>query len=145
MHHLVTVALIGYSYATGFTKVGVVIMFLHDVCDPWLEGAKLSKYGKLPDAITNGVFVVFMLVWFAMRVFYYPLWVIRSVLWECYPAVLGRPEVTQFPHWHLFSAMLILLWLLHLYWSVTIVSIAVTALTGGATEDPREAEGRKKR
>jgi sphingoid base N-palmitoyltransferase len=138
LHHWVTVALIGYSYATGLTKVGVVIMFLHDVTDPLLEAAKLTKYARSPEFVTNGVFVLFLLGWFATRVFYYPLWVIRSVLWECWDAVLGRPEVTQFPHWHLFSALLICLWVLHLFWTTTIVKIAVTALTQGSAEDPRE-------
>lgn len=37
LHHFVTVALIAYSYALGFTKIGVIIMFLHDVCDSPLE------------------------------------------------------------------------------------------------------------
>jgi hypothetical protein len=137
MHHIITVILIGYSYALGFTKVGVVIMFLHDVCDPLLELAKLTKYAKF-ESLTNSFFVLFMLTWIVMRIVYYPLWVIRSVLFECYDAVLGKPDVTEFPHWQLFSGMLITLWVLHLIWTYTIVKIAVSALTKGAANDPRE-------
>ena len=42
-HHVATVGLIGYSFCLGFTKFGVVIMFLHDICDPFLEFAKMTR------------------------------------------------------------------------------------------------------
>ena len=42
-HHVATVALIGYSFCLGFTKCGVVVMFLHDICDPFLEFAKMTR------------------------------------------------------------------------------------------------------
>lgn len=137
LHHIVTVALIGYSYALGFTKVGVLIMFLHDVCDSPLEMAKLAKYaGK--EALTNGLFVMFTIIWIAMRVIYFPVWVIWSVCFDASYAVMGPNARTAFPHWELFAGMLLTLWVLHLYWTYVILQIAAAAVVQGSANDTRE-------
>ena len=138
-HHVVTVALIAYSYVLGFTKVGVVILFLHDICDPWLELAKLFRYGGVEWA-ANALFVVFTVTWIAMRDVYYPLWVIRSVLYDAYDMVVGAAGATRqsFPHWETLSAMLIFLWVLHVFWTYVILKIAVQAVRQGSVDDTRE-------
>ncbi len=42
-HHVATLALLVYSYWVNFTRVGVMIMLVHDVSDIFLEGAKLAR------------------------------------------------------------------------------------------------------
>lgn len=137
LHHVVTVLLIAYGYGIGFTKAGLLIMALHDVCDPWLELAKMTKYSGMENT-TNVLFVIFTAVWIAMRVVYYPAWVIRSILFDAYDAVVAGKAAPEFPHWELFSGMLITLWVLHLFWTYVILKIAAEAVSSGSTEDTRE-------
>jgi hypothetical protein len=136
-HHIVTVILIGYSYALGFTKVGVVIMFLHDICDSPLEMAKLAKYANR-EALTNAFFVFFTVLWIAMRVVYFPVWVIWSVIFIAKESVIGQDGVCWFPHWELFSGLLVFLWVLHVFWTYVILKIAVQAVSSGSADDTRE-------
>lgn len=137
LHHLVTVTLIGYSYALGFTKVGVLIMFLHDICDSPLEMAKLAKYAG-QETLTNILFVLFTIIWLSMRVIYFPVWVIWSVYWDSFTSVVGDTGHTKFPHWELFTGMLTTLWVLHLYWTYVILQIAAAAVMQGSASDTRE-------
>lgn len=136
-HHLVTVALIGYSFALGFTRAGVVIMFLHDISDPFLELAKMARYSKT-EFFSTVWFVLFTLSWIAMRVVYFPVWVIWSVMFETWGTIVGDKIPPRFPHWELFVGMLVVLWALHVFWTYTILKIAIGALTGGTVDDPRE-------
>jgi hypothetical protein len=43
IHHIVTVFLMSYSYYVNFTRIGIMVMLLHDVSDIFLEVAKLTK------------------------------------------------------------------------------------------------------
>lgn len=44
LHHACTSLLILLSFALNFMRVGLAIMFLHDVCDIFLETAKVWNY-----------------------------------------------------------------------------------------------------
>ena len=46
VHHGVTLYLLWTSYTMGFFRVGVVIAFLHDLSDPFMEIAKVALYSK---------------------------------------------------------------------------------------------------
>ena len=43
-HHVVTLALLYYSFYANFVRPGLIIMLLHDVSDIFLEAAKLARY-----------------------------------------------------------------------------------------------------
>jgi len=51
-HHVITIALIGASYFTNFTRVGCLILVLMDWCDIWLpvsgELLHRGRYLMLP-------------------------------------------------------------------------------------------------
>jgi TLC domain len=130
----------GYSFCVGFTKVGVVVMFLHDVCDPWLEAAKMTRYAGMAKT-TNTLFVIFTMTWIAMRDVYFPGWVIRSALFDAWGMIVGDQIPPKFPHWQCFTVMLIVLWVLHLFWTYVILRIAVEAVTAGELDDTREKRG----
>jgi sphingoid base N-palmitoyltransferase len=146
-HHWVTLMLIVFSYTMGFTKVGLVIMLLHDVCDPFLELAKMGNYASPPRVrFTDAFFVVFTVLWISMRVVYFPIWVIYSVLFYSVDEVAGDANPARFMWvWYGFSSLLILLFLLHLFWTYTILNIALVAVTrGGGAKDSREDDGEEK-
>jgi hypothetical protein len=43
VHHLATVLLLVYSYYVNLSRLGVMILLIHDVSDIFMEAAKLSK------------------------------------------------------------------------------------------------------
>ena len=58
-----------------------MVFLCHDITDIFMEAAKMSRYAEhkwLPTAL----FVVFMLSWFTSRIYYFPVYVIRSVYYE---------------------------------------------------------------
>ena len=58
-----------------------MVFLCHDINDIFMEGAKMARYadhGWLPTAL----FAMFMLSWFASRIYYFPVYVIRSVYYE---------------------------------------------------------------
>jgi len=129
VHHFITVALIGYSYAMGFTRVGVVIMFIHDICDVPLEIAKMAQYADA-ELVTNVVFAGFSVLWIYMRNYVYPFIVVRSVLWEAHDLLVTQRGLPPWPHYQLFATMLIALGLLQVYWTVIILRILNKAIFG---------------
>lgn len=109
-HHFATIILIGLSYHLNFTRVGCMILLLHDVCDVLMEAAKMCKYcGQ--ELMSSVIFGLFMLMWMVMRLIYFPIWVIWSTSIES-TEVLGKPV----PHYYLFNGLLSLLAVLHAYW-----------------------------
>lgn len=133
-HHVATLLLIGFSWHLNFTRVGSMIMVLHDACDVLMETAKMAKYcGR--EALSSSIFVLFMLAWIALRLVYFPFWVIWSVSTES-TQVLGHPV----PHYHLFNGLLTLLAILHAYWFSLISKIAWRAVQSGTTDDVREED-----
>jgi hypothetical protein len=51
IHHIATVILLAYSYWVNFTRIGVMVLLLHDVGDIFLEAAKLARW--VPQALGN--------------------------------------------------------------------------------------------
>lgn len=58
-------------------KIGMMVFLCHDINDVFMEVAKLVKYAERAT-LANFMFLLFMISWFASRMFYFPLWVIRS-------------------------------------------------------------------
>lgn len=140
-HHVATIILIGYSFIMGWTKVGIVIMLLHDICDPFLEIAKMAKYVN-QEALTNVSFVILLVMWIGMRIVYFPFWVNRSVLFEGYQISVGVGNKLAFPHYQILAGMLLFLQCLQAFWAYLIVKIAVKAVvSGSAVEDNRAVAG----
>lgn len=78
---------------SSFVKVGAMVFLCHDINDIFLEAAKMARYAQQKHA-PNVLFVLFMLSWFASRIFYFPVYIIRSVYYEPiearFPGVLTR-------------------------------------------------------
>ena len=138
-HHVVTLGLMSYSYYLNFTRVGVMVMLVHDVSDIFLELAKLARYARVP-ALGHACFIVFTITWFASRVFYYPAVLIRSTLFESLELAARPHNIQAEPHYSLFNGMLIALFALHVYWSYLIVQVLVKALREGEPKDVREKD-----
>jgi len=138
-HHVVTLFLIIYSYSVNFMKVGCAVFLVHDVNDIFMEAAKMARYaGK--QTLCTGLFVTFMLTWFASRIYYLPAYIIRSCLTEPITLVADVYNINPAPHYAIFNGLLLFLFGLHLYWSFLILRIAVKQVKEGVTKDVREED-----
>lgn len=109
-------------------------MLLHDACDVFMEGAKLAKYAK-QDGASVGLFACFTVAWVLLRLVCFPLFVIRSSLWEA-PRLTGvDPAVLQG-----LNGLLLVLLLLHCYWFSLILRVVWITLTTGSATDVRESD-----
>ena len=70
---------LAYSYYVNFSRVGIMIMLLHDISDIFLEAAKLFRYCRR-QTLALVAFVLFFVSWVVCRLIYYPLVIIRSTL-----------------------------------------------------------------
>lgn len=59
-----------------------MVFLVHDVNDIFMEAAKMARYAGWPRLCTS-LFVTFMLTWFGSRIYYFPVYIIRSTLTEC--------------------------------------------------------------
>ena len=58
-----------------------MVFLVHDINDIFMEAAKMARYCGKPSLCT-ALFIVFMLSWFASRIYYFPVYIIRSCLTE---------------------------------------------------------------
>lgn len=74
-----------------YTRIGSVILLLHDPSDILLELAKLLNYaGK--EALSTLAFASMMLSWAALRLWIFPTYVVHSAMYEM---VLGADGLTH--------------------------------------------------
>ncbi|KAK6468205.1 ceramide synthase 1-like [Huso huso] len=150
LHHVITLALITFSYAFRYHNVGILVLFLHDVNDIQLEFTKLNVYLKnragvyhlLNDLVSNLGCVSFGTTWFWCRLYWFPLKVLYTT---CVSSLQSVPNI---PFYFFFNTLLFALTLMNIYWFLYILLFVVKVLTGQMTEvnDVREydIEGSRK-
>ncbi|XP_076808841.1 ceramide synthase 4-like [Clavelina lepadiformis] len=131
IHHTATIFLILFSYVANFVRVGSLVMAIHDISDIILECAKCFVYAKM-QVLADNLFTLFAIVFIVSRIIIYPYVVIHTTwvksMW------LFRP----YPGYYFFNALLMVLQLLHIFWSAIIIKMAVKmAVVGKLEKDDR--------
>ncbi|XP_038633933.1 ceramide synthase 1 isoform X1 [Scyliorhinus canicula] len=142
VHHVITLALIAFSYAFRYHNVGILVLFLHDINDILLEFTKLNVYFKnragvrhrLNDIVSNIGCCTFAISWFWFRLYWFPLKVLYAT---CYSSLQSVPNI---PFYFFFNILLLILTLMNIYWFLYIILLVVKVLSGQITEvnDVRE-------
>lgn len=132
IHHLVTILLLTFSWACNFVRIGTLVLVIHDFADIPLEGAKICRYIKASDLVSNSVFGVFTLSWIFSRLGLLPTRVIA------YTSHYGLEAIEMFPAYYIFNALIISLQILHVIWTVLILRIAYNAIYADGVKDLRE-------
>ncbi|XP_077439554.1 ceramide synthase 1 [Vanacampus margaritifer] len=138
VHHIITLALICFSYAFRYHNVGILVLFLHDINDIQLEFTKLNVYLKsrgggyflLNDVLANMGSVSFSITWFWFRLYWFPLKVL-------YATCVSVPNI---PFYFFFNTLLLALLLMNIYWFLFIVIFVVKVLKMKEVNDVREYE-----
>uniref|UniRef100_A0A8C5UNI5 Ceramide synthase 6 n=1 Tax=Malurus cyaneus samueli TaxID=2593467 RepID=A0A8C5UNI5_9PASS len=123
-HHIVAVILITCSYITNLTRVGTLILCLHDVSDIVLEAAKMANYCKC-QKLSDLLFLTFAVVFIVTRLGIYPFWILNTTLFELYEA-LGN-----FPAFWILNVLLMVHQTLNCIWSYLIIKTAYKAISKG--------------
>ncbi|XP_063697318.1 ceramide synthase 6 [Culicoides brevitarsis] len=123
IHHIITIALIAFSWICNLHRVGSLVLVVHDCADIFLEAAKLTKYAQY-QKICDAIFAIFILVWVVTRLGMYP----RIIYSSSYEATKILP---MFPAYYIFNSLLLLLLVLHIGWTYLIFQIARQALRAG--------------
>lgn len=142
VHHVLTNGLLFFSFAVRYHRIGVIVLFLHDISDVFLEFSKLcvafksrgGKYHLMPDILSVVGVSCFALVWLYCRLYLYPL----KVLFSC--GCDARPVLPAAPFYFFFNAMLWALFFMNIWWFTFIVWLLVRIIVGKSTgvEDTRE-------
>ncbi|CAF0790641.1 unnamed protein product [Adineta steineri] len=147
LHHVLTMTLIFVSYATRYHKVGLLVLFVHDITDIWLELAKALHYLSLRkggrecprwETAATGCFVMFLLSWFLFRLYWYPI----KVLYSTGVVTAYRAYGRGCGLYGFFNSLLWILLGLNIYWLYFILQLLYRVLSGTANglEDTREDE-----
>jgi hypothetical protein len=134
-HHFITIALLLISYVTNFHRFGATVLFIHDLPDVILEGCKVLHYIATPKSnnwmrpFVDGLFVVFMIVFFVTRLVVYPAYIV-------YPAIHKGIQIfgCEFGGCPVFIVLLCGLQCLHIFWFYLIARMAISLVTKGNVE-----------
>lgn len=141
-HHIIANSLIIFSLAFRCHKIGLVVLYLHDMADVALETTKIftcfnnRDKSKFWDFLTTCGFLWFTAVWFFQRLYVYPLVVLFST-GHVLDLVNGNNDIFYF----FFNGMLWTLFALNVWWFMFIVDLIFRIVTGKSrVEDTREDE-----
>lgn len=130
VHHVTTIALMGLSWTCNLTRVGTLVLVIHDCADIFLEAAKLCKYTNY-QKMCDVLFACFALTWIVTRLGVYPTWIL-------YSTTIEAPQIVEmFPAYYIFNGLLSILLVLHVIWTYFILKIIYKAMYSGKTDDVR--------
>ncbi|KAJ7321492.1 Ceramide synthase 1 [Desmophyllum pertusum] len=143
LHHILANCLILFSFAIRYHRIGILVLFLHDINDVSLEFTKLclgfksrgGKYHRIPDILSTTGFLTFAVLWFYCRLYLYPIKVLYTCGCGCRPYV----PLTA-PFYFFFNGMLWTLFFMNLWWFQFIVWLIIRIVCGKSpgVEDTRE-------
>ncbi|KAF6166318.1 hypothetical protein GIB67_015864 [Kingdonia uniflora] len=115
-HHVATIILIPLSYILRFSRVGSVVLAIHDASDVFLEVAKMSKYSGY-ERLSGFSFVLFVFSWTILRLIYFPFWVLWSTSCEVILTLDNdKHHVSGSIYYYVFNTLLLSLLFCNIYW-----------------------------
>ncbi|PHJ24454.1 longevity-assurance protein domain-containing protein [Cystoisospora suis] len=118
-HHIATVALVGFSYALSYWRLGHVVLVLHDWVDVLLYCSKSLQYSFIPPRVTDCSFVCFVISYLVARLILFPIYCVWPTIDPTLTHRLSHGRVTDhhsFPGGVALPVFLCVLVGLHIYW-----------------------------
>lgn len=137
MHHVATSVLIMLSYVLRFSRIGSVVLAIHDISDVILEFSKMLRYIGY-DRLPSVTFIIFLISWIVLRLIYYPIWIIWSTSYEVLLTLDKRKYKYGPVYYYFFNTLLICLLVFNIYWWVLICRVLVKQIKSrGKVDDVR--------
>ena len=131
-HHLITLLLLYFSWMHGYYRIGLLVLFSHDACDPFLEIGKISNYLHL-TSLGIASFAGLIISWISLRLLFFPSLVYTAAFEGFW--ILGH-DVSGY---YFFNGLLWVLQALHFYWFILIVQVGLRV--GRALANPDSTRG----
>jgi ceramide synthetase len=150
VHHVVTIGLIAGSFSRNYTRIGLLVLYVNDATDIFVDWLKMANYLKLrgPEAffLAEASFMQMVAAFAYFRIWHHPF---RINYWggssydNCPPEELHNCDPDRIPLLeHFFVRTLVGgLWVLtglHVYWFFLMLRIIWTILTKDAETASRE-------
>ena len=126
VHHFATIFLIIFSYLVNYVRIGSMVMAIHDISDIFLELAKSFFYAGYK--VADDIFTVFAIVFIVSRIFVFPYMIIYT------SGVKSMWVIEMCFAYYFFNILLLILQVLHIFWSYTIISMAIKLAKVGKVE-----------
>jgi hypothetical protein len=151
VHHIVTIMLVAASLSAGYLRIGLIVLYVHDVSDILVDTLKMVNYLKLegPRGLfaSEIAYVSCVLGWIYWRLYQFPFRVIRGSFLETWQWNAPQPRVNDFlfgfvltdlPLYLHTNVLLTVLFGLHIYWGHLFLMIGYRILTESAREASRQ-------
>ena len=140
IHHIITDLLIVASSHFRFTRVGSMILLVHDLSELPVELSKLANFVKW-RATSAVCFTIMLLTWVITRLYIFPFIIFKSVLMESYEYLVVRGtmdpalyKTNVIPFSLLIGALIVL----HVMWFLMMLRIGWTLVKKGEAHDYTE-------
>ncbi|XP_039713777.1 ceramide synthase 4 [Pteropus medius] len=127
-HHVVTITLITFSYSANLLRIGSLVLLLHDSADYLLEAGKMFNYAQ-QQRVCNCLFIVFSVIFFYTRLVLFP----TQILYTTYYDSIANSG--PFFGYYFFNSLLMLLQLLHVFWSFLVLRMLHSFTKKGQLEN----------
>lgn len=151
VHHIATIALVACSFSVGYLRIGILVLWVHDVSDIFIDLLKMTNYLKLDGPKgwfgSEIAYVASLVAWVYWRLYRYPFRVLRGSWLEPYWLHAPQPRVNdgmwgamQFdlPLWIELNGLLFLLLGLHIYWFKLLLGVGWRIITESTREASRQ-------
>ncbi|XP_068012447.1 ceramide synthase 4-like [Melanerpes formicivorus] len=127
VHHAATIFLISFSYCANYIRIGTLVLVIHDASDCFLEPTKIFNYMKWKKTC-DSLFMIFAAVFLFSRLVVYPYTVLYNTYY--YSMEIFQP----FSGYYFVNALLMILQLLHVFWSCLILHMVYKFILQGTME-----------
>lgn len=151
VHHIVTIMLVAGSFSGGYLRVGLLVLWVHDVSDVLVDLLKMVNYLKLESFkgffASEITYVSCVVGWVYWRLYQFPFRVIRGALVDPFYLLAPQPRVddglagflqVDLPGYNEMNVLLFILLALHIYWFHLFLMIGYRILKESAREASRQ-------
>ena len=137
VHHLATTALVSVSYLVMNTpRFGVLVMFVHDICDVFICTLRIIADTKLSFLVMI-IYPTTMIVWAVFRLYIFPFKIVYSCAYTCFTN--GYVDFNIAYSWIPLNCLLFLLIAMHWKWFFELLQMGTKYLKTGATDDTTDS------
>ncbi|KAL7027200.1 hypothetical protein ACKWTF_005353 [Chironomus riparius] len=129
IHHILAIVLIMTSWTINLIRCGSLVVFVHEIADTLLEGAKASKTATY-EKLASFFFISFALSWIITR-----LVIFARII---YLGIFEFPKLFMpYPFYYVLATMNVLLLILHILWTFLIFKSILKIMKDKQFEDIR--------